>query len=453
MKRWIIITLVLVACSDSSGPESLPAPTVLGFVTGWNGLDATAPAATVFPAGETIRFRVAAVDTVPIRWIGFHIFEPFDIIDSVEVTDMRDSVDLAAFTVPPPSFVGLLRITGFASNDVGGRSEVELMGNPVSLYESISRPVLSTDLNIDIRDIALNGTADHLYLSQPDSNRIAVLSLATMSFQPPIDTPALPAGLDLTASDDSLVVAFPTLRQIGIIDLTNSGQAWDLRDLVFDTTHSRQPDNLRVSAHNKVIISITSTERTGAVGQILDYDLATSSQSLRTDVSYSETGRPGEVTESTLMERSFDHSRILLLYDNSCCPLNGQVYVSENGVFLPRRGTVQQYTPPASATVSGSRFLISRTLFDDDLTSPVAYLPPADRHVSALSLRGDTAYFQSGNGVFRTRLEDGATLERVIVPEHPLRILPLPGPGERLLILSASGIVIADLEGPVQEIQ
>lgn len=439
----LVAILAVGACADTSGVGRDPPPRVSGVVLAWDGSEVTYPGAHVFAAGDTIRLVVDVRDNRRVRWVGIHLVEPFDAADSVEITDSSAAVGLGVEIFTGPTLVGLLRINGFARDDLGQRVEWELRGNPASVYRSVSRgmPVV---LDAAVRDVAFDLKRDRAYLSQPDSARIAVFSLSAAGFGPPLVPPVAPAGLDLSASGDSLLVALPAIRKLGVLDLTAASPTWSMLDLVFDTSLGRHPDKVRVSAANKVLISITATGYTGAVGQVVEYDIGSQSQRLRMDVSYSG-GYPGVVTDATLTARSSDRSRILFLFDNSCCPEEGQVYVSATDTFLPRQPTVQAYGPSISANASGQVFLVGRTVFNSTLTIPMSYYPPGAPWPSAISQGGDTAYFTVGTGFLRSRLPDGVSLERVLLPETPLGIFSVPGAAERVFAVTATTVTLANL--------
>jgi hypothetical protein len=398
----------------------------------------------VFAPGDTISLSIYAADNRRVRWVGLEFIEPVATSDSFEVTDSLSGVLLSVRLIMGATFAGLVRVKAFARDDQGQRAEAVLLGNPISVYATVTRQVVSAQLDVLARHVAFDLKRGLVYLSQPDSGRIAVLSLSTGTFATPLVPPVPPAGIDLSAGGDSLVVALPDLRALGILDLTSTSPTWQTIALAFDTSWGRHPDNLRVSAANTVIVSITATGVTGAVGQVVAHRMSTGYQTLRNDVSYWD-GYPGTVTDATLMARSADRSRILLLFDNSCCPESGQIYVSQSDAFLARQPTVQRYGPAISADGSGNVFLVGNTLFSNALTQPVAYHPPGEAWASALSQGGDTAYFGFRQGFFRTRLADGATVEWVSLPEAPLRLYSIPGPGERVLAISGTTATVVTL--------
>jgi len=97
-------------------------------VFAWDGSEVTYPGAHVFAAGDTVRLVVEARDNRRVRWVGIHLVEPFDAADSVEITDSSAAVSLGVDIFTGPALAGLLRINGFARDDLGQRVEWELRG-------------------------------------------------------------------------------------------------------------------------------------------------------------------------------------------------------------------------------------------------------------------------------------------------------------------------------------
>src|SRR5437879_2991450 len=133
-----------------------------------------------------------------------------------------------------------------------------------------------------------------------------------MTYAPAIAAPGPAAGLDLTPGGDSLVVTLPTLRQLGIVDLTTPSPTWHLVGLALDTTLYRRPYGVRVAVNSHALIALTTPQYTpgGQIGQVLEYNLQTGAQRLRR-----EAGSIDLLSTAQPMTVSGDRSRILLLLD------------------------------------------------------------------------------------------------------------------------------------------
>jgi len=431
--------LLPTACVDTGGPApDRLAPSLSSRVLAHDGSTVTLPAAQVFAFNEHILLLLATRDDRRVAWIGFHVTEPVDIADSVAIPDSLDALQVLVALNLGEGFAGVVRVSGVARDAAGNRTEQVAIGNPVSVYRPLERPTPTAPLPGPVGDVALDPRRDHVYLAQPESARVLVLSLASMTFEAPIATPSAPTGLDLTASGDSLVVALAASGQLGIAALDPVPREWTLVDLIADGD-GRRPTAVRVSAGNKAFVPLSGEETAGA-GGVLEYDVATGVVRPRSDFD-----RQGPVPSGTRVTRTPDRSRIVILFAGPCCPTEGQVYESAPDTVLPVRFIAGRAEPHVSADGTARQFLIDAVLFDQALLPKQAYYPPGLGLVSALAARGAHAYFGLGAGFLRTRLADGVTVERVLLPEVPQRLLAIPGLAERVLALGNTGASLVDL--------
>ena len=54
---------------------------------------------------------------------------------------------------------------------------------------------------------------------QTNERRLAIVSTATLQVTATIPTPGAPTGFDLTPGGDSLIVALPSSKALGVLDL------------------------------------------------------------------------------------------------------------------------------------------------------------------------------------------------------------------------------------------
>src|SRR5205823_6646365 len=87
------------------------------------------------------------------------------------------------------------------------------------VYPTLTRPTTAAAVEGEIAELAIDQRRGVIYLAQGYQRRLAVLSTASMTVSATLALPAASADLDLTASGDSLVVALPSLRALGVIDL------------------------------------------------------------------------------------------------------------------------------------------------------------------------------------------------------------------------------------------
>jgi len=274
-------------------------------------------------------------------------------------------------------------------------------------------------------DIAFDSKRSVLYLSQPQSQQVAVLSTTTMTLQTPIALFGSPSGLDLSVGGDSLVVALKSTQLLAIVNLV-TGRV----DTVRLNTGAPGLDHLRVAANDAALVSLTFGG-SGYGGSIWEYYLLNGSQRRRTDAGFG-----GAVTEAVPFARPVDRSRILLLIDDSCCPEEGDVYVSATDAIAVHQGTVSQYFPTVSADSTGKVFLIGARLFDQAL-NPITVLtsPGYNGGATVVAPSGALAYLASNVGYIKVRIPDGAVLEQVLLPGVPGQLVVLPN-GQTLVAVT-----------------
>jgi hypothetical protein len=324
-----------------------------------------------------------------------------------------------------PSWLGSWDINAFARDSTGWLGSAGL--GTVEVVNAIRRPTRTVTLDAVVRDVAVDTVRQALYLSQPDSQRVAVLSLSTMTFGAPIALFGSPAGVDLSVGGDSLVVALRRSAYLAIVHL-NTGQVDTVR-LNFAVGFNTGPDNVRVMANQKALVTI-AFDGTGYGGQVVEYDLSTGAQRVRTDAGINQS-----VTEHVPMARAADRSTVLFLIDDSCCPIEGDVYYAASDTIGVKAGTVSGFFFPASSDATGSRFLIGESLFDGVLNPIVTLIPPPDAaYPTVLAPDASAAYFARDHGYMKLRIPDGAVLERVVLPETPVKLVMLPN-GRQLVAL------------------
>jgi hypothetical protein len=313
----------------------------------------------------------------------------------------------------------------------GGSTTTEPAPPDLSIKEG------SIPLEAPVRDIAYDAKRNLLYLAEPSFSQIGILSLASLQNGSPIPTgPNRPTGLDLSAGQDSLIVSLPEAKAIGIINLTGSTRVFDTVRLSLDNFLNRRPDLLRVMAGSRVIIAVTF-DGSGFGGEVVEYNLATRTQRVRTDVGINQ-----NVTELTRLARSMDRQRMLLLIDDSCCPLSGFVYNATTDQWSSRFDTVNRFFPSVASNSDGSRFLIGATLFSGTLTFLQTYSPAGyNDGPTALASDGTTAFFATPGGVLQVRLADGGTIRTMSTSGAPTRLYVLPN-GKAVVVLTATTVQV-----------
>ena len=292
----------------------------------------------------------------------------------------------------------------------------------------------SLTLEAPAADVAYDEKRNLLYLAEPGFSQIGVLSLASLEYGEPIPTgPSRPTGLDLSVSQDSLIVSLPEAKAIGVIHLATTTRVLDTVSVNVDDFMNQRPDILRVMEGGKVVIAATF-DGSGFGGQVLEYDLATQTQ--RAAV----VGINDGVTELTRLARSGNRQKLLLLIDDSCCPLVGFVYNAHADSWSSQIATVDRFFPSVAATSDGARFLIRATLFSGTLVPLQTYSPNGYTDgPTALSIDGTTGFFATADGVLALQLADGRTSRTMPTSGPPTQIFVLPT-GKALVVLTATTV-------------
>lgn len=280
----------------------------------------------------------------------------------------------------------------------------------------------SIPIEAAVRDAVYDADRNLLFLAEPTISEIGIFSLATLSYIARLTTGTnRVTGLDLSGSGDSLLVSLPQSRTVGIVKLRSGLTITDTIRITFDGFQNRRPDQLRVMANGKVMISLTF-DGTGFGGQLYEYDLATRAQKQRTEVGLNQS-----ITEATHLVRSADRRRRLLLIDDSCCPLSRNVYTSATDVFTTLLPTVNQFFPSVSTNADGSRFLINATLFSNTLIQLQQLTVPGHQsEPTAISSDATTGYVAVSAAVQQVRLSDGVVTKSIPTEGTAVRILALP---------------------------
>src|SRR6266702_806504 len=167
--------------SDSVVLHFLTPPTMGGYYLGPDANPTALP-------GETVRFFVGAgvgdLHDARITWLGYEVGPP---------VNARDAF--------------------------GYRTRYYPACCQFLVIDAIRRPTVTVPLGGRVSDVVLDTTRGRLYLSQPDSGRILVLSIGTMTFETPIALSGRPSGMDLSLSGDSLLVGLYSTRELGVGNL------------------------------------------------------------------------------------------------------------------------------------------------------------------------------------------------------------------------------------------
>ena len=378
-----------------------------------------------FAPDDTFRLTITGQDNARLQRVGYRFGPPASIADSFATTD--SALTQTITRAIPASWIGSSTYAVFAVDAVGNRREV-LLGTLTVANRTRQAP-WNAALGGTVRDMAFDTKRNTLYLSIPDSNRVAVLSLDSKSFTTPLAFSGQPRGLDLSLGSDSLLVALRATPYVSVLNLVTSQR--DTVRVNSDNFLNRGPDNLRVMANNKALVTITF-DGSGYGGTLVELDLGTRAYTNRKTV-----------TEFVPLCRSPNRSAALILIDDSCCPIEGVVYDALNGTLPADRGTVSRYFNYVSADYAGSRFLVTGEVFSAALASLGTIAPAVATGPSVISPDGATAYFATTSGVTSVRVSDGSVIGSVTLGAQPYRLAISPD-GLTLFAAAPGAVFVID---------
>ncbi len=364
-----------------------------GFETHPNGLELYVP-------GDTIRLTITAQDDRRLAWIGFECpGASYGVRDSVAAGGTADSASFE-IVVGDGWESDWYGIDVFARDSVGNRNDGVAR---VALFDGIRREyerVVGHYIGL-ITDMAYDPKRNLLYMSQADSLRIAVLSLSDLSFQTYIRSEEPPAGLDLTLSGDSLLIALLESPYVGVIDLTQPQLFVDTLRLEYLNHPQRAPTDVKIAANNKAFFSLEN--RAGqfdSTGYMVD--LGTGEQRLLAEI-----GWPSPIA------RSGDRSVVVYLVQ-----ADAVIYHVSNDEFQSLR--VYLDGSPI-VNYSGDHVLLRTVLYDIQFNRVLDLAEgfwPAPQIRPSFSSNGTTAFIALKDelGYRELSVPDGAPVSRVVLP-------------------------------------
>ncbi len=185
--------------------------------------------------------------------------------------------------------------------------------------------------------LVFDDACQFLYLTNPLMNRVEVLSLATMSFQEPVQVGAQPVGLDTAPGGALLYVANSGGNNLSVVDVTKRVEARKIR-MPYDASRNDRPYSVAVASNGKAFYS-TAFNGSGFGARVMELDLATEQSVQRLTV-----------TQDTYIRRSHDRSAVAVV-----CNQNFQLYRTATGTFTPPRNTVMT---DIGVDLAGSRFFV-----------------------------------------------------------------------------------------------
>jgi hypothetical protein len=232
-------------------------PVVTGSLTASAPDTAWGTFSTWFP-GDTVHLTLHAMDLSSIVSVGYYVDVDWLLTaDSVQVTGTDVALEME-FPVLPEWHRRFGYLEVFATDEFGNRFGTRI--GAVGFFDGARANAVPIAETADaVADAVLDETRNVLFVAEPDSRRVAVLSLNTLTYQEPIATPFPPAGLDLSPSGDSLVVAFRGTPHLGVVRLDASPPTADTVRLTLIDGVEREPAGVRVAADGVAWLSLSGT--------------------------------------------------------------------------------------------------------------------------------------------------------------------------------------------------
>jgi hypothetical protein len=384
-----------------------------------------------FGVGDQLSLYVEARDNALLKWIVWELGAPANARDSVLVSP---SVNYKVVSIPitvRPEWVGAPTLSVYARDAWGLKSEVissatdSLRFYPV-VTRTASAPVTASSPSspvLELGDVVFDAKRGVYYVALRRSKDVGVLDATTMIYRTPITLPAEVAGLDLTAGGDSLVVALPSLKSLGIVNLASPAPPTIVALTVLDTAGTinsfvtPRPTQVRVAANGKAIVGLDHWTAGG--DDMVEVDLGTGAQRIRADA------RGASPYVRLLAGPTPDRSRILMP-DYGCL----RSYVSATDAFTSCGATKTDY--PWSLTnvtfdAAGRLFTLGNGVFDPAYTTlRMAAAINFRMPIGALSPDGAFVYLGADQTVAKMRVADGAIVERFAVPVTVQRMMVSP---------------------------
>jgi hypothetical protein len=320
--------------------------------------------AVMLRAGSTVQLNLRARDDQRgLAFIGYAFGSPPIAVDTIRLNG-RTVIDTSVSIDVPGALAGTRTpLTMFGRNTWGGNSSVSLGDN---VFGYVARPTRSIGLGVTPLAAAEDMKRGVLYVSEPDSNRVATISLSAGTVQSYIRTPYNPADLDLTKSGDSLLIALSGSSYVGIVDLTASPVLVDTLRLQYQS--SFDPPNtvpwvehVRADALGRALVSLSypDTYGIGNHDRLVLIEFATGTQRLLY-------GGPG--VHDMPIAASGDRATMLMPYvDIDMRPLVYTSSATNVGYGSPLPVELWQYSGSVSADTHGRLFLLGSYLFNSGL--------------------------------------------------------------------------------------
>lgn len=381
-------------------------PTIWGMLSppsgGW--LDGASRFAGDYFVGDSLWVILWARDNYGLSTVGWEVapagFREFRSVSG------REAFPTIKQAVPPAWAVGAVQLRFFARDAAGLTSDTAVSpAGAIHIYPDLDLLARTLPVDGDINDLVIDWSQGVLYLLQSNQRRIAAVSLATLTVTGTLGLPGYPTSVDLTPGGDSLVVALPGLRALGITNLRANPPVTSLVPVAgLDTTVDQRPLVARVAANGKALVMLTGS--TAAAFTLNEVDLWTGAQRRRTDAG------TGGVIGGGAMERTTNR-RFIILNETDAL----QRYDAATDAFGPPVGVTTGGN--LSVDQAGEHVALGLDVYDADF-HPIGRMHSVLSGEPSVALSPDgTILYQAARGVIRARVADGEVVDR-LTRLHPV---------------------------------
>jgi hypothetical protein len=268
--------------------------------------------------------------------------------------------------------------------------------------------------------------------------QILGISVQSLAVTATIPLPVAAGDIDVTPSDDSLVVTLPDRRAVGIIDLTAASPTVAMISLP-SMAAGNWPGRVRTLANGHVFVTVGGDPATQT---LLELNVQTGVDRVRTDA-----GANGVVGPAVL-ERSYDH-RIVAVDARNNIPARLQRYDLGTDAFGSSLVHDAWFQPAVDGT--GTHIALGTTVYDAALNIERAGESPAlGRGLFPVALSFDgTSLFHTiyPFGLLRDSVANGELVERTRLTFYAPYLLRTSSDGKTIIVYDSqnSRIVVIDL--------
>ena len=379
--------------------------------------------------GDTLQVYFNAVDNIGIAALVWEVL-PAGIRDSIPIASATNPIRIpidARWGAEP------VRLRLYAWDRAGRMSNVYTSPHDIRVHPTVVRPFRWGGVSGGIGPLAIDGERGIAYILQADLLRLAIFSFETMSVTGHVDLGARPSDIDITPSGDSLIVAMPAQRALGIIDLRGPTPVVSTLPItVLDTVIKDVPVRVRVLGAGRVLVGLEGTAQ--ASTRIAEVNLGSKTQHLLPEPPFAG-GR--------VFERSHDRSAVVFRGRED----HLQRYDAISDQFGPARAAPPMWfeTRP-SVDLRGERIALGTHVFDRDLTllSRAVQLPNSAYWAAAISPSGEVLYVSSRlEGIIRFRASDGSIIDRT--PNFAQGVIHVTGDGRWVVTHGNDIISVTDM--------